>query len=138
MRDRKEREARYRNGALVVSRGVAIVGTLTVDGDVFVEGSVDGDIRCSGLQISERGAVEGLIVAENVIVLGEFNGMIYARELVLGAGSAVEGQIYHNKLVLEEGCFFEGRSRRHGDPLLIAPVAQRRSASGEDLEERVA
>jgi cytoskeletal protein CcmA (bactofilin family) len=137
MRDRFEREASNRNGALVVSRGVTIEGSLTVEGDVFVDGIVDGDIRCAGLQIAERGTVEGLIVAEKVIVLGEFNGMIYARELRLGAGSAVEGQIYHTKLVLEEGCYFEGKSRRHGDPLLIAPVT-RRSDADEDLEDRVA
>ena len=138
MRDWKQADARYRNGALVVSRGVTIVGSLTVEGDMLIEGTVDGDIRCGGLQIAERGAVEGLIVAESVVILGEFRGMIYARELVLAAGSGVEGQIFHNKLVLEQGCYFEGKSRRHGDPLLIAPVARRRSASGEERQDRVA
>jgi cytoskeletal protein CcmA (bactofilin family) len=126
------------SGALVVSRGVTIVGSLSVEGDVLVEGTIDGDIRCGGLQIAERGAVEGLIVAESVVVLGEFMGLIYARELVLGAGSAVEGQIYHNKLVLEEGSYFEGKSRRHGDPLLIAPAEERRQSARDGLRARAA
>ena len=85
MRDWKQADARYRNGALVVSRGVTIVGSLTVEGDMLIEGTIDGDIRCGGLQIAERGAVEGLIVAESVVILGEFRGMIYAREVVLAA-----------------------------------------------------
>jgi len=119
---------RTAKGALVINRGVTIVGALSLEGQVFIEGAVDGEVRCSALQIAERGEVEGLIVADRVVVLGEFSGAIYARELVLGAGCAVEGQIYHHKLVLEEGCYFEGQSRRHGDPLKIAPLAVERGA----------
>jgi hypothetical protein len=33
----------------------------------------------------------------------------------------VEGQIYHNALVLENGCYFEGSSRRHSNPVGMAP-----------------
>lgn len=113
---------RTAKGALVINRGVTIVGALSLEGQVFIEGTIDGEVRCSTLQIAERGEVEGLIVADRVVVLGEFSGAIYARELVLGAGCAVEGQIYHRKLVLEEGCYFEGQSRRHGDPLKLAPL----------------
>ena len=108
-------------GALVINRGVTIIGALSLDGPVTIEGTIDGGVRCSNLQITERGEVEGLIVADKVVVLGEFSGAIYARELILGAGCNVEGQIYHHKLVLEAGCYFEGQSRRHGDPLKIAP-----------------
>jgi cytoskeletal protein CcmA (bactofilin family) len=115
-------QARPAKGALVINRGVTIIGALSLDGPVLIEGSIDGEVRCSRLQITERGEVEGLIVADSVVVLGEFSGAIYARELILGAGCNVEGQIYHHKLVLEEGCYFEGQSRRHGDPLKIAPL----------------
>jgi len=114
-------QARPAKGALVINRGVTIIGALSLDGPVLIEGTIDGEVRCSKLQITERGEVEGLIVADKVVVLGEFSGAIYARELILGAGCNVEGQIYHHKLVLEAGCYFEGQSRRHGDPLKIAP-----------------
>jgi cytoskeletal protein CcmA (bactofilin family) len=115
-------EVRPARGGLVINRGVTIIGALSLDGQITIEGAIDGEVRCSNLQITERGEVEGLIVADKVVVLGEFSGAIYARELVLRAGCAVEGQIYHRKLVLEEGCYFEGQSRRHGDPLKIAPL----------------
>jgi cytoskeletal protein CcmA (bactofilin family) len=121
MTDVNAAELRPVRSALVINRGVTIIGALSLDGPVTIEGTIDGEVRCSNLHISERGEVEGLIVADRVVVLGEFSGEIYARELVLGAGCAVEGQIYHHKLVLEEGCYFEGKSRRHGDPLKLAP-----------------
>ena len=94
-----ERPAR---GSLVISRGVTIVGSVYYDGQIQVEGAIDGEVRCNALQITERGAVKGLIVAERVDVLGEANGSIYANKLVLGAACAVEGEIYHHNLVLED------------------------------------
>ena len=126
--------ARPAKSALVINRGVTIIGALSLDGPVTIEGTIDGEVRCSNLQITERGEVEGLVVAEKVVVLGEFSGAIYARELILGAGCNVEGQIYHHKLVLEAGCYFEGQSRRHGDPLKIAPEP----VEVEDTEEEYA
>jgi cytoskeletal protein CcmA (bactofilin family) len=113
-----ERPAR---GSLVISRGVTIVGSVYYDGQIQVEGAIDGEVRCNALQITDRGAVKGLIVAERVDVLGEANGSIYANKLVLGAACAVEGEIYHHNLVLEDGCYFEGKSRRHTNPLGLAP-----------------
>ena len=47
------------SGTVVINRGVAIVGSLTLDGEVFIEGTVDGEVWCTQLQIGERGAVEG-------------------------------------------------------------------------------
>ena len=108
-------------GLLVINRGVTIVGSLYYDGQIQVEGTIDGEVRCSALQITERGAVEGLIVAESVDVRGEANGSIYADKLVLRTACAVEGEVYHHNLVLEDGCLFEGKSRRHTNPMELAP-----------------
>lgn len=116
----------------MIGRGATIIGALTLDGPVMIDGTIDGEVRCSNVHISERGEVEGLIVADRVVVLGEFSGDIYARELVLGAGCAVHGHIYHQKLVLEAGCYFEGKSRRHGDPLKIAPLPMQLEAIEEN------
>ena len=108
-------------GTFVVPRGATIVGTVYFNGQVLVEGTVDGSVRSAAVHISERGSVEGTVVGEQVVVLGEVNGSIYAKDLVLRTACTVEGQIYHNALVLENGCYFEGRSRRHSNPVGMAP-----------------
>ena len=77
----------------MISRGVTIVGSLFYDGQVQVEGTIDGEVRCSALQITELGAVEGLIVAESIDVRGEANGSIYAEKLVLRTACAVQGEV---------------------------------------------
>ena len=135
---RERASERSSKGTVVINRGVTIVGSLSLEGEVFIEGTVDGEVWCTGLEIATRGIVDGLIVADRVVVLGEFRGHIYASELVLRMGSSVEGHIFHNKLVLEQGCYFEGKSRRHGNPRQLAPVAEDRPPMSEQLEARVA
>ena len=121
MSDLSTRDGRLARCPLVINRGVTIVGSLFYDGQIQVEGTIDGEVRCSALQITELGVVEGLIVAESVDVRGEANGSIYSEKLVLRAAWAVDGEVYHHNLVLEDGCLFEGKSRRHANPVKLAP-----------------
>lgn len=113
-------EARTTSPVVVLNRRVEIVGAFFCDGDVVLEGKVEGEVRCKTLRVAERGVVDGEIIADRVIVLGEVFGSIHANELILKAACTVEGQIYHRNLVLENGCFFEGKSRRHPNPLHLA------------------
>jgi cytoskeletal protein CcmA (bactofilin family) len=133
MSETKGALTRSSRGPLVINRGITIVGSLSLKGHVVIEGAVDGEVRCTELQIAERGTVDGLVVADKVTVLGEFVGAIYAKEIVLGAACAVEGHIFHRKLVLEEGCYFEGKSRCYSNPLAHAPAAEPAPWSGEEL-----
>ena len=64
MMDLNVAQARPAKGALVINRGVTIIGALSLDGQMLIEGTIDGEVRCSALQITERGEVEGLIVAD--------------------------------------------------------------------------
>ena len=109
---------------LVLNRRVMIAGSLTYDGEVVLGGHIEGDVRCKSLEIGERGSVDGDIAAERVVVLGEVAGSIHANEVVLKTACSVSGEIYHRHLVLEDGCFFEGQSRRDADPMLRAAHAE--------------
>ena len=117
-------DVRANSQALVINRRVNIVGSIAFDGEVILAGRIEGDVRCRTLQIAERGSVDGDIVAERVVVLGEVMGSIHANELVLKTACYVAGEICHRKLVLEDGCLFEGQSRRDSDPLLLAAHAE--------------
>jgi cytoskeletal protein CcmA (bactofilin family) len=119
-RVRTPSQAHANSDVLILNRRVVISGSLAFDGDVVLGGRVEGDLRCRSLEVAERGAVEGDIVAERVVVMGEVAGSIHANEIVLKTACTVAGEIYHRHLVLEDGCFFEGQSRRDADPLLRA------------------
>jgi cytoskeletal protein CcmA (bactofilin family) len=43
-------------------------------------------------------------------------GSVRGKKVVLQSSSHVEGDIYHTALAIEQGAFFEGKSRRSEDP----------------------
>jgi len=110
--------------ALVVNRRAVIEGSVIYNGEVRIAGKVEGDVRCKTLKVTERGTVEGDIFAEHAIIYGEVVGTIRAGVLELKAACHVEGEIYHGRLVLEDGCFFEGQSRRERGLMIEASAQQ--------------
>lgn len=109
--------------ALTIPRKATVEGSLTFPGPVVIDGTVLGDVRCTSVIISERGIVDGAILAESVTVMGEVTGEIFAITLTLKTACSVTGDIFHRHLALEDGCFFEGKSRRHQEPLNLVSYA---------------
>ena len=108
---------------LVLVAEIDIAGSVYIDAQVRLEGTVDGEIRCTGLEIDKRARVRGRIVAERVVIYGTVvEGSIYADVLILKAGCSVEAEIYHEHLQLDQGSYFDGKSRRVSDPTALAPV----------------
>lgn len=112
--------AEARKSTLSIGSDVTIVGSIQFDGPVEIEGTVQGDIRCANVSVSRYGTVMGTIVANDVTVAGGVNGSIYANRLVLKPDCDVEGEIFHRELSLEQGCYFDGKSRPHQEPLTLA------------------
>ncbi|GAF80157.1 unnamed protein product, partial [marine sediment metagenome] len=52
-----------------------------------------------------------------VVVRGRVEGSIRGLRVTLQAQSHVDGDIYHQSLAIEQGAYFEGKSRRSDDPL---------------------
>ena len=50
-------------------------------------------------------------------------GSIRSKRVMLQSQSRVEGDIYHQSLAIEQGAYFEGKSRRSDDPTAGLPTA---------------
>ncbi|MGE0022699.1 MAG: polymer-forming cytoskeletal protein [Hyphomicrobium sp.] len=105
---------------LVIPRKAVVEGSITYDGKVVLEGTILGDIQCASLVVTERGSVDGIISANAATVMGEASGAIYANQVTLKTACSVTADIFHKNLALENGCYFEGKSRRVQDPLSLA------------------
>jgi len=112
-----ERKPQVVGRTLSIPRAATIEGGIDYPGPLIIEGTVLGEVNCLSLIVSERGVVEGTIKSESVTVMGEVSGEIFANELTLKAACLVNADIVHKKLMLENGSFFEGKSRRHTNPL---------------------
>jgi cytoskeletal protein CcmA (bactofilin family) len=91
-----------------IGLSTAIKGTLRSEGKFHIDGYIEGDVHCSNLSIGPEGNVVGTIFAERVLVLGKFNGILHANEVVLKAGSRVEGKLLQRLLQVEPGAKFSG------------------------------
>ena len=68
----------------VIAKGLKIVGSVTAEGLVEVDGQIDGELHCTSLVIDPRGSlVNGTVAAERVVVDGKVEGPIRGGEVVL-------------------------------------------------------
>ena len=94
----------------VIAEGLKIVGSVTAEGLVDVNGQIDGELHCTSLVVSRKGRISGAITAERVVVDGKVEGPIQAGEVVLKSQAHVVGDIHHESLAIESGAYFDGRS----------------------------
>lgn len=100
----------------IVSSDLRIVGDMHSEGEIHVDGSVDGDIRSTRLLVGESARIKGEIVAESVDVHGTVIGQIKAQTVSLSQTAQVTGDILHENLAIEKGAFLEGHCKRLDSP----------------------
>lgn len=94
----------------VIAKGLKIVGSVTAEGLVEINGQIEGEIHCTSLVVSRGAHVSGTIAAERVVVDGTVEGPIQGGEVILKSQSHVVGDIHHQSLSIESGAYFDGRS----------------------------
>jgi cytoskeletal protein CcmA (bactofilin family) len=99
-----------RHQGTVIAKGLKIVGSVTAEGLVEINGQIDGEIHCTSLIISRGAHVSGTITAERVVVNGTIEGPIQGGEVILKSQAHVVGDIHHQSLAIESGAYFDGRS----------------------------
>ena len=109
----------------IIGEDLTIRGNVTSKGEIQVDGEIEGDIRCGSLLLGDKSKVTGGVAAEDVVVRGHVVGSIRGSRITLQAQSHVEGDIFHQSLAIEQGAYFEGKSRRSDNPLaeIKAPAA---------------
>lgn len=109
--------ASERRGPSLIGSDLTITGNLVSKGEIQIEGEVQGDIRSTNVVVGESANITGSISAEEIVVRGKVMGSVRGKRVLLQTASHVEGDIYHQTLAIEQGAYFEGKSRRSGDPL---------------------
>lgn len=108
---------RPRSAPSLLSADLHVTGNIKTQGDIQIEGTVEGDIRAHQLTIGESATIKGEIVADDVIVNGRVVGRLRGLKVRLSASARVEGDIIHKTIAIESGAHFEGSVQRQDDPL---------------------
>lgn len=97
-------------GLVVLGPRDSLVGTLTVDGDVRIEGTLDGEVSATGeVNVHSTGTARAQISARDIVVSGIVEGNIVARELVtLDETASFAGEVRAARLRVDDGATLNG------------------------------
>lgn len=118
-------------GLSIIGAGMRVVGDITADGVVKIEGIVVGTVR-AGRQVlvGKGGEVEGDVISREAIIGGEVRGSIRADERVeIQATSVIHGDIAAKRLLIQEGGEINGVVRM-GDNSVEQSVERVKSGAG--------
>jgi cytoskeletal protein CcmA (bactofilin family) len=95
-----------------LAKDVVFRGTMTLEGNVRVDGRIEGEVHSTGLlTIGEHAVIIGNIMAETVIANGKIKGDIIASEkITLLPPGIVIGDIRTPVISIEAGAIFHGLS----------------------------
>ena len=93
-----------------LTSGSKIVGTITADNDFRIDGTIEGDLNCTGkVVIGEAGRIKGTITCQNAEILGLMDGKITChQQLSLRASGKIQGDVVTKTLIVEPGAQFNG------------------------------
>ena len=101
----------------LLSSDLFIKGNLTTNGDIQIEGGVEGNIKANLLTIGKEAKIKGELNTEELIVNGHVSGTIRAKKVTLTSSAKVEGDIIHQTIAIETGAHFEGSIEKSENPL---------------------
>ena len=114
----------------IIGPGMNIVGDLSTDGNVRIEGRVEGTVRAGkSVSIAKTGEVVGDVLTQDAVIGGRVRGTVVAESrLELQGTCDIEGQIRARSqhLQLEEGARFNGQIQMlDGSEALALPAPPR-------------
>ena len=118
----------------LVGTDTCVHGDVEFKGGFLVDGRVIGNVRAVGdeqamLSVSERGSVEGTVVAPQVLLNGTVTGDVFATERIeLGPKSRVVGNVQYKLIEMAIGAEVNGKLIHESDkratntPKAVEPV----------------
>lgn len=105
-------EGQIKSVPSIISVDLSVHGNLSSNGEIQVDGTVEGDISCKALIVGTKGSVSGEVKAQTVRIHGSIKGQVKAKSVFLASTAQMSGDIEHESLAIEPGAFMEGHCKR--------------------------
>ncbi|WP_299883748.1 polymer-forming cytoskeletal protein [uncultured Lacinutrix sp.] len=92
----------------LIAKGTKIVGSFISEGDIRIDGYVEGDVKTPGkVVVGKTGEINGSLQSGNAYVEGKFSGKLnLTGTLTLKASAVIEGEVVTEKLAVDPGATF--------------------------------
>lgn len=113
----------------IIATDVRIIGDVMTNGEIQLDGTVEGDVRASSLTLGETGMVKGTVTADTINVKGSVEGQIRGRSVRVEKTAKIRGDLCHEIVSVEAGAIVEGNFSHTTNPL--------EDRRGENRDQRV-
>jgi cytoskeletal protein CcmA (bactofilin family) len=119
MDDAESQDLAEAKSVSVIGANITITGNIEASGDphladLQIEGTVNGDVRCATVILTETSSVSGSIQAERVRVSGTVEGGIQTNDLAIEATARVSGDIVYERIRIAAGGMVQGTMKWKG------------------------
>ena len=106
-------KSNYEKANTLIGEGATLeAATFKSNGTIRIDGTYIGKLILNGdLVLDSKGIIEGNIEAHHALISGKITGDMHcSEEIHLSSSAIVTGNIYCNKLIIDEGAIFNGIS----------------------------
>ncbi len=105
-----------------IAQGTKMVGDFSSEGDIRIEGILEGDIKTSGkVVVGKSGVIQGSLQGTDAHFEGKFTGKLtLSGTLTLKSTAIIEGEVVAGKLSVEPGAVFNVTCKMKGGVSKVA------------------
>ena len=86
-----------------ISGGSNMEGCINASDVISVSGHVKGELHAPEVVIEREGIVEGSIFAEQLIIIGKFEGKVSSNKVTIASSGTVKGDLSYERLAIDDG-----------------------------------
>jgi cytoskeletal protein CcmA (bactofilin family) len=95
-----------------IGREVTITGNVGGNGNLHVDGRIEGDVQAASITLGTDGVIRGNIAADSAQISGTVEGTVAAKTLTIEATARILGDLSYDAVSVASGAQVEGRVKR--------------------------
>ncbi len=113
------------SSANLIQQGTEIKGDIITQGNIRIDGKLDGTLHCKGkLILGKSGEIHGSVICGSAEIHGSLHASMEVKELLsLKSSSRHVGDVVVKTLAIESGAFFSGNCKMADEHHTIKPAS---------------
>jgi cytoskeletal protein CcmA (bactofilin family) len=107
--------------ATFISRDMTVEGNLMCEGELHIDGSINGSVKAHVCLVDSNAQVTGSITADTLYIYGQVNGPVDAANVHIYASANVRGDVTNESISIENGAVIHGSIRNGRSSVAFAP-----------------